>query len=118
MIWQGRTYQQIDYGALTKDVEQLLVGACPIVGSYGGRDGSLRGAAARLEQALQGAGVPHDVKEYPAAGHGFLNNHGPGEVPLIFRVMGSFARTAYHEPSAQDARRRIVAFFDAHLRSA
>jgi dienelactone hydrolase len=31
--------------------------------------------------------------------------------------MARSARTGYHEPSAQDARRRIVAFFDAHLTS-
>jgi hypothetical protein len=32
--------------------------------------------------------------------------------------MGKFAGPAgYHEPSAQDARRRIVAFFNTHLGS-
>jgi carboxymethylenebutenolidase len=31
---------------------------------------------------------------------------------LLSRVSG----TRYHEPSDQDARRRIVAFFDTHLR--
>jgi carboxymethylenebutenolidase len=42
------------------------------VASYGGRDRTLVGAADRLEAALSDAGVDHDVKEYPDAGHGFL----------------------------------------------
>ncbi len=112
----GFAASSVNYGALTKEIEALLTDACPIVASYGARDRSLRGTAARLEQVLRTAGVAHDVKEYPDAGHGFLNNHGPGEVPLILRVAGSFVHTAYHEPSAQDARRRIVAFFAQHLR--
>ena len=39
--------------------------ACPIVGSYGGKDRTLRGAADRLQRALTAVGVEHDVKEYP-----------------------------------------------------
>ena len=31
--------------------------------------------------------------------------------------MGKIIGGGYHEPSAQDARRRIVAFFDSHLKS-
>jgi hypothetical protein len=30
-------------------------------------------------------------------------------------VLARLTRSRYHEPSARDARRRIVAFFDAHL---
>jgi carboxymethylenebutenolidase len=104
-----------NYGMLPKDAAQFFEGACPIVASYGRRDLSLRGAAATLETALATAGVPHDVHEYPEAGHGFLNDHDPGDVPAIFLVMGRLARTAYHEPSALDARRRIEAFFRTHL---
>ncbi len=52
---------------------EVLDGACPVVASYGGRDLYLRGAARRLRTTLADAGVPHDVEEYPAAGHGFLN---------------------------------------------
>jgi carboxymethylenebutenolidase len=93
--------------------------ACPIVGSYGGRDRMLRGAAARLERALATAGVKHDVKEYSEAGHGFINDHdGAGDkMPLLFAVFGKLSPgMGYHEASAQDARRRIIAFFEAHLR--
>lgn len=97
-----------------------MAGACPIVGSYGAKDRANRGTAEKLDRVLQALGVDHDVNEYPEAGHAFLNDHeGAGDRnPLIFVVMGTFAGPAgYHEPSASDARRRIVAFFDTHLRS-
>ena len=45
------------------------------MGSYGGKDRSLRGAAGRLDRTLTAAGVEHDVKEYPGAGHMFLNDY-------------------------------------------
>jgi carboxymethylenebutenolidase len=104
-----------NYAGLPKDAARFFDGACPIVASYGAKDRSLRGAARRLEDALTAAGVEHDVVEYPLAGHGFMNDHGSGEVPAIFRLAGRTVHTAYHEPSAQDARRRIVAFFRTHL---
>lgn len=34
----------------------------------------------------------------------------------MFRML-KVVGIAYHEPSAADARRRIVSFFDAHLKS-
>jgi carboxymethylenebutenolidase len=36
---------------------------------------------------------------------------------LLTVVVSKPSGTRYHEPSAQDARRRIVAFFESHLRS-
>jgi carboxymethylenebutenolidase len=63
------------------------------------------------------AGVAHDVKEYPGAGHAFLNDHdSAGDPNPVVFVVGTFAGpSGYHEPSARDARRRIVDFFDTHL---
>ena len=102
----------VNYGGTPKDAESLLAGACPIVASYGARDRTQRGAAARLERALSANRVEHDVKEYPDAGHSFLNDHHD----TLFRML-KVVGIAYHEPSAVDARRRIVSFFDAHLKS-
>jgi carboxymethylenebutenolidase len=104
-----------NYGRLPRDAERYLQGACPVVASYGGRDLSLRGAATTLRRALDAAGVDNDVKEYPDAGHGFLNDHAPGEVPFLFSLSRPVLRVGYHEPSARDARERIVAFFRTHL---
>jgi carboxymethylenebutenolidase len=68
---------------------------------------------------LTAVGVTHDVKEYPGAGHGFLNDHqGAGDKsPLLFAASGRFSAMGYHEASAQDARRRIISFFDTHLKN-
>ena len=40
-----------------------------------------RSAAPRLEKALTALGIDHDVKVYPGAGHGFLND--PSAVPVV-----------------------------------
>jgi carboxymethylenebutenolidase len=107
----------VNYGAVPKDAMTLLANACPIVGSYGGKDPTLRGAPELLEAALTANGVAHDIKTYPDAGHAFLNQPDPAEMPAWALIAGRFSTSGYHEPSAQDARRRIIAFFDAHLRS-
>ena len=105
----------VNYGRVPDDATERLRGACPIVASYGGRDAGIRGGAERLDRALTELGIPHDVKEYPDAGHAFMNriNAGP--------MLGLFVRAVhmnYHHPSAEDAWRRILAFFDEHLASA
>lgn len=64
-----------NYGPLPKNAADVLAGACPVVGSYGGSDRSMRNAAAKLDAALTTADVVHDVKEYPGAGHSFMNRH-------------------------------------------
>ena len=89
----------------------------PIVGSYGAKDrGSNRGTAQRLERLLTDLGVDHDIKEYPDAGHSFLNDHDPAEAPAVFVVLAKLTGSTFHEPSAADARRRITDFFDLHLK--
>ena len=115
----GHRYAAVsaNYGGMPKGAGSFLAGACPIIASYGARDWTQRGAAGKLERALSAAGVAHDVKEYPGAGHSFLNDHDPADASRLMIVLARLSRSAYHEPSAQDARRRIVAFFDEHLRS-
>jgi carboxymethylenebutenolidase len=105
----------VNYGRVPADAERVLAGACPIVAGYGARDRGLKGAAAKLESALGSLNVPCDVKEYPDAGHGFLN-HFEGGVGVLVGVMGRIVGVGYHEPSAADARRRIIEFFDQRLK--
>jgi len=108
----GFSASSVNYGGpLPKDVESFLAGACPIVASYGAKDRWTRGVAEQLERALTAAAVGHDVKEYPDAGHSFLNHHHNVLFKLL-RIVG----IGYHDPSARDARRRIVSFFNAHLK--
>ncbi len=74
-------------------------------------------AAVRLEGALTTLGIDHDVKIYPEAGHGFINDHDDADMTLLLVVLSKLSGTRYHEPSARDAHERIAAFFDRHLRS-
>ena len=94
-----------------KDVDTLRQ-SCPVVASYGARDLMLRNAAAKLDATLAEADVPRDVKEYPRVGHSFMNDFGsPSPLQFVERIAG----LAYSEPEAEDAWRRILAFFDRHL---
>jgi carboxymethylenebutenolidase len=102
----------VNYGGpLPKDLDSFIHSACPIVASYGARSRIEKGVAAQLEQALDRALVDHDVKEYPGAGHGFMNQH-QGVFPTIMRVVMG---VGWNEPAAMDARKRIAAFFRSHL---
>ena len=116
---RGFSASSTNYGGCPGDADRLLAEACPIVASYGGKDRSPMGyrAAGHLERALTAAGIDHDIKVYPEAGHGFLNDHPPEDMTPLLVVLNRVSGTRYHEPSAQDARCRIVAFFDRHLRA-
>ncbi len=114
----GYAAASVNYGSLPRDALATLEGACPIVASYGTRDRSLRGTAARLDAVLASLGIDHDVREYADAGHGFMNDHRDEPIPPLFSLMARFVGGAeFHEPSAEDAKRRIEAFFERHLRA-
>ncbi|SCF41231.1 carboxymethylenebutenolidase [Micromonospora purpureochromogenes] len=113
----GFAAASINYGQVSKAAERLLAEACPVIGSFAGKDVALRSAPARLESALTTNEVPHEVTVYPQARHGFLNHHRPGELPRMQQVVARVGGGP-HEPSATQARRRIVAFFDRHLSAA
>ena len=134
LLAPGRGFEaaSVNYGMLPKDVRTRLQRSCPVVASYGSRDRMLRGAAVRLTAALDAAGVDHDVKEYPGVGHSFINHHptaletlrgaaGPdAAMPRFFAVFNAVAAplmgVGYSQRQADDARRRIIAFFDRYLK--
>ena len=111
---RGFDASSVNYGRLPKDMDTVLAGACPIIGSYGARDGSLRGAAVKLETELTKLGVVHDVKEYPTAGHAFLNDamDGPKVTQLL---LGRFLGMGPNPEAAVDGWQRIDGFFAEHL---
>ena len=109
----GYSAAAVNYGQLPRDLDETLSGACPLVASYGGRDRTLRGAAGRLDAALEKAGVIHDVKEYPAAGHAFLNDTETG--PRALRPLLRVAGMGPEPESAKDAWDRIGLFLATHL---
>jgi carboxymethylenebutenolidase len=110
---RGFDVSSVNYGEVPDDADVVLRSACPVVGSFGGRDRTLSGAAARLEAALAGNGIPHDIVEYAEAGHGFMNRHrGPfGVGQAVLGVVG----VRFDADADADARRRIAAFFATHL---
>lgn len=116
LLTAGRGFDaaSVNYGMVPADVAAVLTGACPVVASYGARDRSMGDGPARLGTALAANGVPHDVVVYPQAGHGFLSRHNTGPLAPLLRVSG----LGYDHHSAEDAWRRILAFFALHLRAA
>jgi carboxymethylenebutenolidase len=115
----GVSGASVNYGGATKEVKRALPDVCPIVGSFGAKDRwpGMRRVPDRLESMLTAARVEHEIKVYPDAGHGFLNDHDPAELPIWVKAIAKLAAADYHEPSARDARRRIIHFFDVHLES-
>lgn len=107
---RGFDAASVNYGPVPRDIEAILEGACPVLGSYGSRDYTARGAAKRLDAALHASGANGAVKEYPGVGHGFLNDH-HGAVGWIMARIGM----GYNPTAAEDARRRILDFFDQYL---
>jgi carboxymethylenebutenolidase len=103
----------INYGGVPKEATSLRA-ACPIVASYGARDMIMRSHAERLRRHLEELGVAHDVKVYDDAGHSFMTqgNHPMGRLVLLPMRLG------YAPHAAQDAWRRVFAFFDDRLQAA
>jgi carboxymethylenebutenolidase len=110
---RGYDASAVNYGMIPKDLDAALAGACPIVGSFGGKDMQLKGAAATLSTTLSRIDVAHDVKEYSHAGHSFMNPVQAGGPALgaLLRVMGAKP----NPDAATDAWARIDHFFAEHL---
>jgi carboxymethylenebutenolidase len=99
------------YAALPADMS-VIPDICPVVASYGGRDGAFGKNGPRLQAALEDAGVPHDVKTYPDAGHSFMSQH----EGLLHSLMSRAPTRVGHDPvAAEDAWGRMLAFFGEHL---
>lgn len=102
----------VNYGAVDKD-RSKYEGLCPVVASYGGRDRLFVKQAARLEEHLEALGVAHDMKVYPDVGHSFISyDNGPAWMMKVPSPM----HAGYSEPEAEDAWKRILAFFAEHVR--
>jgi carboxymethylenebutenolidase len=101
------------YAPVPADAEARLAKVCPVVASYGQRDRVFGSMAGRLEAALTAAGVDHDIRTYPEAGHSFMNRHGGAAGWLGARIP---MHAGYEPDAADDAWRRVLAFFDRYLR--
>jgi carboxymethylenebutenolidase len=111
----GWAASSVNYGPVPDNVDEVLAGACPVVASFGGKDKGLKGAADKVRAAAAKSGVTADVNEYPQARHGFLNRI---TVASPLTTLLKVAGVGYDHEAAADAKRRILAFFDTHLRAA
>lgn len=102
----------IYYAIQPRDLRYLR-GSCPIVASFGGADRLVGRAAPRLERALTEYGVPHDVKEYPGAGHSFMNH--ASNWPRSLRIFEPPLGFGPDRRAAEDSLRRLDRFFRVHL---
>jgi carboxymethylenebutenolidase len=116
MAPRGFAAASVNYGTLPRHRDRALAASCPMVASYGRKDLSTRGLAAKLEQTLTRLGVEHDVKEYPGAGHSFLNDAMTG--PALLRPLLRVTNFKPDPVAAEDAWARIDEFFRKHLEAA
>jgi carboxymethylenebutenolidase len=106
----------VNYGEVPRD-RSRLDRVCPVVASYGARDRVFgRTVAERLERHLAALGVPHDVKTYDQAGHSLFSQY-DGYQWWLARVPTPLA-VGYDEDAAEDGWRRMLAFFDEHVKRA
>lgn len=118
MLAPGHGYgaSAANYGGMSDQGWEQMAQACPIVASYGAADPTLKGEAEHLARVLAKHGIPHDVKAYPGVGHGFMNKHDPRDGNWFFHLAGRLSNTRYDPIATEDARARITAFFDMHLK--
>ena len=89
------------YGQVGTDVDELERLEVPILGHFAEEDSSIPVATVQeFTDALETAGVVHEILIYPGVGHAFANPSGSN----------------YHAESAQLAWERSLAFLDRHLR--
>jgi len=92
----------LNYGALTKDPEDIRKIQAPVLGIFGAEDRSIPVSAVEaFEKAMKAANKAIDVKIYEGAGHAFENPNN---------------KLGYRKTAAQDAWARMLAFFNRTLR--
>jgi len=110
----GFSAAAVNYGTVPSD-RSHLDGLCPVVASYGARDRVVGPKMAeRLEGHLSALGVAHDVKTYDGAGHSFFSQV-DGWQGWLARMPSPMA-VGYEEEAAEDGWRRMLEFFDEHVR--
>lgn len=112
----GYAAAAVNYGAVTDWGWSHLQNSCPIVGSFGEKDSTLKREPERIKAELIKHNVPHDIKIYEGVGHGFMNHHDARDSNWIFNFLSWASNTSYNEKATLDAQKRIISFFNTHLR--
>jgi carboxymethylenebutenolidase len=102
----GFDVASINYGEVPKDAEDVLAGACPIVGSFGARDVMGTKGPEQLQRALAVLQIRHDIEVYPNSGHRFMTESSGASA-----VLAKITKMSYNPHDAADSWRRIYAFF-------
>jgi carboxymethylenebutenolidase len=111
---RGVSAASVNYGGATRDLSapcprfaRLSAATAPKIG---GRECAVFPIAS--ESLLTAAGVEHDIKVYPDAGHGFLNDHEPAELPLWSRESRSspWPATTSRRPRRATPDRRLLRY--------
>jgi carboxymethylenebutenolidase len=92
-----------------------LARACPLTGGYGGRDRIFAAKGRELIATLDGLGKEHDIRMYEDAGHSYMSDAGH---PVLAWLTRPLMHVEYNAAAAEDSWRRMLAFFDRHLRGA
>lgn len=71
-----------------------------VLAIYGALDARINAGIPAIREAMQKAGIVHDIVVYPDADHAFFNDTGP----------------RYHERAAKEAWARTLAWFDRYLK--
>lgn len=87
------------YGTNPKPIEEAALRLCPVVGSYPEVDFTTP-AGRKLDEVLDTTGIPHDIKLYPGARHGFFNDQRPA---------------TYNAAASADAWGRVLEYFRTYL---
>src|SRR5450759_1389785 len=85
------------YGANPRPLE-AVARLCPVVGSYPDNDFTTP-QGQKLDVALDGYNIPHDIKIYPGTKHSFFNDQ----------------EKNYDVNAAQDSWQRVLTFFKEHI---
>jgi carboxymethylenebutenolidase len=92
----------IYYGGGMPEREQVAGTRVPVLGSYGADDAGIPVERVHmLDEALDEAGVPHDISIYEGAGHAFFND----------------TRDSYREDPAIDSWMKSIDWFDQYVAS-
>jgi carboxymethylenebutenolidase len=90
----------------------VLDGSAPVIGCYGGRDRIFGRAAKKLERRMRPLGVECETHTFDDVGHSFLTD---GNYGVLGWLAQPLFRIDYNPAIADEAWRRIFAFFDRHL---
>jgi carboxymethylenebutenolidase len=91
------------YGALPSEPESLASIQAPVIGFFGEKDEGIPEASVLgFETAMQKQGKAVEVHVYRNAGHAFANSEGPN----------------YRREAAEDAWKKLMAFFGKYLKGA